>query len=188
MNDTRDEAGATLKFGLVTEVDPATCRVKVRLPDMDGMVTDWLPVNQRKTQDDKTFDLPDIGEQATVLLDGRGEDGVVLGSTYSSVDKPPDNMTGDMTHRQYKDGAIFHYDREQHKATVILPEGASIDVTVPGGVANIDMGGGTATIKATGGITLEGPVTIKGNLSVQGNIHATGTILDDGGNSNHHSH
>ena len=44
-------------------------------------------------------------------------------------------------------------------------------------------------------ITVDGPITIKapvinfeGNLEVKGNIHATGTIIDDSGNTNHHSH
>lgn len=39
-----------------------------------------------------------------------------------------------------------------------------------------DAGGGNATAK------------LKGNLNVDGDIDATGTIMDGGGNSNHHSH
>lgn len=31
-------------------------------------------------------------------------------------------------------------------------------------------------------------LTLNGNLEVNGNIHATGTIIDDAGNTNHHSH
>lgn len=31
-------------------------------------------------------------------------------------------------------------------------------------------------------------VSVKGNLAVEGNISATGTILDEGGNTAHHSH
>lgn len=33
-----------------------------------------------------------------------------------------------------------------------------------------------------------GNVKIEGDLNVVGNIHATGTIIDDSGNTNHHSH
>lgn len=48
--------------------------------------------------------------------------------------------------------------------------------------------GGRRTIEASA-ITIIAPtVTIIGNLEVVGNIHATGTIMDEMGNTNHHSH
>jgi phage baseplate assembly protein gpV len=37
-------------------------------------------------------------------------------------------------------------------------------------------------------IALDGSVTITGNLQVNGNIHADGSIIDVGGNTNHHLH
>ena len=46
-------------------------------------------------------------------------------------------------------------------------------LTYQGGMAG--SGGGTAA-------------AITGNVQVEGNISATGTIMDGGGNSNHHSH
>ena len=58
-------------------------------------------------------------------------------------------------------------------------------------------GGGTAIYDSTGNIiSLVGtkirvvaPVLeLVGNLEVQGNIHASGTIIDELGNTNHHSH
>jgi phage gp45-like len=33
-----------------------------------------------------------------------------------------------------------------------------------------------------------GSLALEGDLEVEGNIHATGTIIDDAGNTNHHSH
>jgi len=47
--------------------------------------------------------------------------------------------------------------------------------SVAGGLAIAGAGAGTAT-------------SITGNVQVSGNINATGTIMDAGGNSNHHSH
>lgn len=40
-------------------------------------------------------------------------------------------------------------------------------------------------LKGSGGSTT---AVIEGNVRVEGNIDATGTIMDEGGNSNHHSH
>lgn len=48
---------------------------------------------------------------------------------------------------------------------------------------------GSRTITMTGGAwQITGNVTITGNLEVDGNIHATGSIVDDGGNTPHHTH
>ena len=47
--------------------------------------------------------------------------------------------------------------------------------------ASMSGGGGEAKIQGS-------PVRIQGDLIVEGNISATGTIMDTGGNSNHHSH
>ncbi|OWV94273.1 hypothetical protein ATY81_12540 [Rhizobium sp. R72] len=48
---------------------------------------------------------------------------------------------------------------------------------------------GNRTITMTGGEwKIAGNVTITGNLEVAGNIHATGSIIDDGGNTPHHTH
>ncbi|MDI7864290.1 phage baseplate assembly protein [Rhizobiaceae bacterium n13] len=58
-------------------------------------------------------------------------------------------------------------------------------------------GGGTAIYDASGNIIslvgtkirIVAPVLeLVGDLDVQGNIHATGTIIDELGNTNHHSH
>lgn len=59
--------------------------------------------------------------------------------------------------------------------------------------AMYDNGSNVVTLGADGwsfnmAVKITGPVTIIGNLEVDGNIHATGTIIDDAGNTNHHSH
>lgn len=47
----------------------------------------------------------------------------------------------------------------------------------------------TVNVVAGQSVTITTPtVFINGNVEVKGNIHATGTIIDDSGNTNHHSH
>jgi hypothetical protein len=48
--------------------------------------------------------------------------------------------------------------------------------------------GGTWSVDADGGIIFTGNMNVTGNLEVSGNIDAGGTIIDSGGNTNHHSH
>ncbi|MBS1186678.1 MAG: phage baseplate assembly protein [Burkholderiaceae bacterium] len=116
-DDTFTESAPTLKFGTVSAVDEETMRVRVRLPDLDNLRTDWLPVGVRKSKDDKDYWLPDIGEHVAVLLDGNGEDGVVLCAIYSEADAVP-VKSRDKWHRRFKDGTTIEYDRSTHKLSI----------------------------------------------------------------------
>ncbi len=204
MSDTLKEFGASFKFGTVSAVDAKTCRVRVRLPDYDNLRTLWLPVLQSKTLRDKHYHLPDLGEHVVVLLDGRGEDGVVLGAIYSSADTPP-VASGDKHHVRFEDSAEVEYDRTSHQLTVI---GGIEHVVVEVGTDILLKAGTRVTLdvpeaEVTGNLLVKGKLTyqggmagsgggtaaaITGNVQVEGNIDATGHIIDGGGNSNHHSH
>lgn len=117
MNETFNEAAPTLKFGTVSAVDEQTMRVRVRLPDLDNLRTDWLPVLTRKSLRDKDYWLPDVGEHVAVLLDANGDDGVVLGAIFSDVDTVP-VVSRDKWHRKFHDGTTIEYDRSTHKLSV----------------------------------------------------------------------
>lgn len=163
-------------IGTVSAVNPKTGQARVRLPECDNLRTPWLNVLQRNTQNNKDYWLPDIGEQVEVLLDRNGEEGVILGAIYSSVDKPPveDANARGIT---YADGAAFYYDRANHT------------LTIRGGIAHIMIETtGTVSIK-TSAVHIEADnISLKGNIEVDGNLHATGNLLCDGQNANHHAH
>jgi len=143
-----------IRRGIVVAVDEKTARVRVQMPDLDGLVSNWLPVVQPKTQKDKAYWLPDIGEYVIVAFDEEGEhsDGYVLGAIYNNKDAPP-VANKDKFFVRFEDGTEIEYDRKTH----IL------------------------RVKAQ-------TVIIEGNVNVIGNIHATGSIIDEGGNTPHHSH
>ena len=103
----------TFRVGIVQQQDPAHAKVRVVFPDYDEMISWWLPVVFAKTQDDKVYWIPDIGEQVVCLMDLRDEAGAVLGAIYSSADVPPVN-SADKFHIAFKDGARFDYDRVAH--------------------------------------------------------------------------
>ena len=79
------------RVGIVQQQDAARAKVRVVFPDYDEVVSWWLPVIFAKTQNDKTYWLPDVGEQVVCLMDLRDEAGAVLGAIYSDVDLPPVN-------------------------------------------------------------------------------------------------
>jgi phage baseplate assembly protein gpV len=103
----------TFRVGIVQAQDTARAKVRVVFPDYDEMISWWLPVVFFKTQDDKAYWIPDIGEQVVCLMDLRDEAGAVLGAIYSSADAPPVN-SADKFYLGFKDGARFEYDRVAH--------------------------------------------------------------------------
>jgi phage baseplate assembly protein gpV len=103
----------TFRVGIVQQQDPEHAKVRVVFPDYDEMISWWLPVVFAKTQDDKVYWIPDIGEQVVCLMDLRDEAGAVLGAIYSSADLTPVN-SADKFHIAFKDGAHFDYDRVAH--------------------------------------------------------------------------
>lgn len=79
---------------------------------------------------------------------------------------------------------------------VLIKSGSHVTVQAPSATVKADdthvTGNLTVdgTIVGKGGMAVSGGsgVSVEGNIGVQGNIDASGTIMDGGGNSNHHSH
>ena len=117
----------SLKIGLVE--DRKVGWVVVRFPDLGDMLTKWIPVLYTKTQDDKAYWTPDIGEQVMCMMDDRLEDGCVMGAVYSEADQPP---TEDMDEYgvQFKDGGSFSYNRATGLAKVVAPTKVILDTPV----------------------------------------------------------
>lgn len=111
-----------LKFGVVTEADPANCRVRVQYDDNEGVASYWLAVVQRKTLGDRDYHMPEAGEHVACHVDEHTEEGVVLGAIYSAADPAPAD-SADKRHVAFKDGAVFEYDRNAHRLIVSLPDG-----------------------------------------------------------------
>jgi phage baseplate assembly protein gpV len=101
------------RVGIVQQQDPARAKVRVVFPDYDEVISWWLPVVFAKTQNDKAYWMPDVGEQVVCLMDLRDEAGAVLGAIYSNADVPPVN-SADKFHLEFRDGASFDYDRAAH--------------------------------------------------------------------------
>ena len=77
-----------LKFGIVTNINPTLAQARVQFAD-DDILSYWLPILQQKTQKDKFYAIPDIGEHVACLMDTNSEEGVILGAIYSALDSTP---------------------------------------------------------------------------------------------------
>jgi phage baseplate assembly protein gpV len=148
--------------GKVSSINYPAGAVRVTFEDKDGIVSDELPMIAHE------YEMPKVGDEVLCLFFGNSiSSGVCLGR-YFFDDFPPVESGPNVYFKHYlKSGeeAFTRYDSNTK----------------------------TLTIKAEN-IVLDGNVTVTGNLQVNGSINvndsinATGSIIDGGGNTNHHSH
>lgn len=153
--------------GEVVAIDEQSCKVRVRFPDRDGLVSHWLPVMQEFCVGNQQYRLPDEGTQVVCLMDAYYEDGVVLGAIYSDADPPP-VANKELFYRRFKDGSILQYDRAGHKLTASIQ--GEIDVTATGNITS------TAPLW-----THNGKLVVSQDIESGANIKAAGNVADQGG-------
>jgi len=115
----------TFRVGIVQQQDALRAKVRVVFPDYDEVISWWLPIIFFKTQNDKAYWIPDIGEQVVCLMDLRDEAGAVLGAIYSDADVPPVNSANKF-HLAFQDGTSFDYDRVAHLLDLIFQDTTQI--------------------------------------------------------------
>ncbi|MFZ1889744.1 MAG: phage baseplate assembly protein V [Candidatus Binataceae bacterium] len=166
----REAAPGMFRVGIVQEQDTALARVRVTFADYDQLRSWWLPIVVPKSQNDKAYWIPDLGEQVVCLMDAHDEAGAVLGAIYSSADATPVS-SADKWHLGFKDGAAFEYDRAAHVLSLEFTDGASVKydsgahaltIALPTG-AILTIGAGTASIAidAEGNAQVTSPAQIR---------------------------
>ncbi len=112
--------GATLQFGTVSAVDDTRHAVRVKLPALEDMETDWLPVLTLGAGGNRFYALPDVGGLAVCLLDARGEGGVCLGVVYNDADPAPESDRN-IWCKRFANGTVIRHDRSSGQLTVDTP-------------------------------------------------------------------
>ena len=154
---------ATLQFGIVSAIDAASHSLRVKIPVLDDMETDWLPMATPAAGGNRFYSLPDAGELVVCLLDARGETGCVIGAIYNAADKPPVSDQNKWVKR-FTNGTVISHDRRSGEVVVETP--------------------GKVKIKAAQKVDIQSPHTeITGNATVNGLLTYTAglTASNDGG-------
>src|ERR1700674_4306379 len=86
------------RVGLVKQQDLKGAGVRVAFPDRDQMLSYWLPILFSKTQNDKSYWIPDIGEQVVCLMDEHDEAGTGLGAIILKRRHPAGPERGQIPH------------------------------------------------------------------------------------------
>jgi phage baseplate assembly protein V len=122
----------TIRYGIVSSVDPAAHAVRVAFEDEDGMVSDLLPVLVTGSAGNKDYALPDVGDRVICAFLPNGvSSGFVLGAVYSQANLPP-NADPDVRSVQFSDGATVAYNRKTHALTISTT--GSVNITTAGNV------------------------------------------------------
>lgn len=144
---------ATLQFGIVSAIDAASHSLRVKIPVLDDMETDWLPMVTPAAGGNRFYSLPDVGELVVCLLDVRGETGCVIGAIYNAADKPPVSDQNKWVKR-FTNGTVISHDRRSGEVVVETP--------------------GKVKIKAAQKVDIQSPETeITGNATVKGMLTYT---------------
>lgn len=205
-----------IRYGKVAEIDPPNGRIKVRIgapTDPNGhVVTTWIPWLSGRAGKDRQFWSPEPGEAVVLFSPGGDLSTAIAAPGAFSTDHPAPGDRETLHRIEYADGAVVEYDREAHAHTIQIPPDGTATVRVGGSTVvtakdaitltcggsslritpdGIFLEGPTIAMAAGGGAgaaTLAGNFEMKGALAVDGSVAASGTIIDAGGNSNHHTH
>ncbi|BCS94888.1 hypothetical protein DSLASN_05200 [Desulfoluna limicola] len=133
MKSLEERLNSMVQVGTVTEVIGGAVRV-----ELNGHASHELPVLFPKTQTDKFYAMPDVGEQVVCIFLPIGlEQGFVLGAIYSDEDEPPADGSH-LTHITFGDGTVMAYDRKAHNLDITVNGG---EVTVKADKVTLDCGG-----------------------------------------------
>ena len=178
---------ATLQFGTVAAVDASRHALRVTLPALENLQTDWLPMITPAALGNQFYSLPDVGTLVVCLLDAQGESGAVLGAIYNDADPTPAS-NAELHVLQYRNGTRIEHDRSTGDVRVttsgkVLVQASEVTLDAPQTTT-------TGNLLVQGRLTYQGGMTgsggkgaaaqINGNIRITGDVEAGGNI-DAGG-------
>ncbi|EIZ77776.1 putative baseplate assembly protein V (gpv) [Novosphingobium sp. Rr 2-17] len=155
-SDPEQLTGEVIQLGTVASVDhgAATCTVEI-----GDLVTGDLPWLAARAGNVRIWSSPSIGEQCAVLCpEGDLANGLVLLGVWSDANPAPSDDPN-VVLIEFPDGAVLSYNHATHALSAVLPAG------------------GTGTIDAPGGLTINGPVTINDDVFLKGTLTASEDVI-----------
>lgn len=166
-----------VRIGFVSSVDYAAGTVEVTYPDMDGSVSDALPLLSAFADE---YFMPEPGDQVLVNhLSNGSEYGVVVGRTWDKDHKPTESGKGLFRKDFDRTGAAFlRYDANSGelriKAKKIVFEG---DESVTTNTKTVTTTASSAATLTSPAITDNGAVTVSQSITAAADVSAGGKSL-----------
>jgi len=175
------ESKLIVKTGKVVSVNPEKATVRVEIRDIDQKVSYEMPVVYHRTVKDKTYYMPEVGEEVICVFVNETE-GFVLGSVYHEENTPPASDKNLFVY-EFEDGTKIAYDKNSGKLTVENPKEVILKVqnTINEETQTLSIKADASANLDTPTFTITGNVIIEGNLMVMGNINSIGQTTAQGG-------
>lgn len=166
-SDLEQMTGEVIQLGSIASVDHADATCTVQLGDIE---TGPLPWVAQRAGGVRSWSPPTMGEQCVLLCpEGDLQNGLVLVGLYSDAHPAP-STSPDIIRLDFPDGAYASYDHAGHAWSISIPAG------------------GTMTIDAPGGVTINGPVQINGDVTIEGTATASTDLIGGGKSLKGHKH
>jgi len=129
------------KPGIVLLNDYARGRSRVTFEDEDGTRSYWLRWNSPFTGKSKFYNAPDIGSQVNCMVDWQGEDGCIVGASYSEKDATP-TSDGGLMKAMLEGGLDFSYNKSGGGLTIKTPGVLTLEASNIITKGNVDLNNG----------------------------------------------
>ena len=177
-----------LRFGNITEVDPAKGYARVTFTD-DGIVSDWLQFITLGALKDKFSHTFSINEQVACLMDSNSEEGVILGALFNNKTAPDGGGDG-IFRVKFEDDSVIEYNRNSNeynlnikgKVNITAESEANINAVNANITATVEAKIQAPVIKLTGAVAITGAITVSGTITapggtpINGNLEVTGDM------------
>lgn len=171
--DPAQLTGEVVQIGTIASVDHAAGTCTVIIGDLTTGDLPWLAPRAGGV---KLWSPPSVGEQVIVLCpEADLAIGVVLPGLWSDTNPAP-STSAHLVQLAMPDGAVLSYDHAAHALVATLPSGGTATVDAPGGL----------TINAD--VTINGRTTINGDATVDGKVAASSDVTADGISLKSHLH
>jgi len=155
----------TAKKMIVTERDPKKKRVRAKIMDEDETETYWIDVLASSSSKNKSFNMPDEGDEIWAMIDPKSEEGFVVGSRFNDKDKPKWDSNDDGG--QSGDGWFVHINKATGDMTI--ESGGTVRITATNiiliGEVSLGEEGGEKVARI-GDATSDGAVIVEGATKV----------------------
>lgn len=162
--ETDRRIGNTVRIGTVSEFDPAQ---GVRV-DLGELVTDWLPIGQRRAGKQRSWNPLDIGEQVVIAAPGGEISQGVIVCTLSQDAHPANGAKAGLWRETFDDGTQIEYDQDTGALRADVTGTGSIVLHIGGSTLTLRDGQATLT---TSDVVVQSPqTTFTGKVVVQGQL------------------
>lgn len=156
------------RVGQLSSVDRAAGTGRVVFSDLDGLVSNPLPILQFGPMRSRSYQFPEVGDRVVCIFLPTGtETGFILGSYQEGGAEPMGSESQDG--RWWDDGTEIYYDYAQ--GMLVVNAVGPVQITAP----EVNVTADVATVTAPSVVINSASVQINGNLNVTGTITGGGS-------------